>query len=80
MVQYPKKAQLGVLNVAHFIQVYTLEEREAPPPEERPSNRDVDPSDYSMNPDAAIANEEFEGDDSSVKSWIGGSTDFLIYR
>ena len=29
-----------------------------------------------MNPDAAIANEEFEGDDSSVKNWKGGSTDF----
>ena len=53
-----------------------LEEREAPPPEERVSNRDLDPTDYSMNPDAAIANEEFEGDDSSVKNWKGGSTDF----
>ena len=29
-----------------------------------------------MNPDAAIANEEFEGDDSSVKNWKGGTTDF----
>ena len=49
---------------------------EAPPPEERVSNRNFDPTDYSMNPDAAIANEEFEGDDSSVKNWKGGSTDF----
>ncbi len=53
-----------------------LEEREAPPPEERIANRDVDPADYSMNPDTAIASEEFEGDDSSVKNWRGGTTDF----
>ena len=53
-----------------------LEEREPPPPEERMSNREVDPSDYSMNPDAAITTEEFDGDESSVKNWGGGSTDF----
>ena len=53
-----------------------LEEREAPPPEERMSNREVDPSDYSMNPEIAIANEEFEGDDANIKNWGGGSTDF----
>ena len=53
-----------------------LEEREAPPPEERINNRDVDPSDYSMNPNTAIANEEFEGDETNVKTWSGGSTDF----
>ncbi|MBJ61733.1 MAG: hypothetical protein CMB57_00630 [Euryarchaeota archaeon] len=53
-----------------------LEEREAPPPEERMSNREVDPSDYSMNPKAAIASEEFEGDDANIKNWGGGSTDF----
>ena len=53
-----------------------LEEREAPPPEERLSNREVDPSDYSMNPEIAIANEEFEGDDANIKNWGGGSTDF----
>ena len=53
-----------------------LEEREAPPPEERMSNREVDPSDYSMNPEVAIASEEFEGDDANIKNWGGGSTDF----
>ena len=53
-----------------------LEEREAPPPEERMSNREVDPSDYSMNPEIAIASEEFEGDDANIKNWGGGSTDF----
>ena len=53
-----------------------LEEREAPSPEERMSNREVDPSDYSMNPEVAIADEEFEGDDANIKNWVGGSTDF----
>ena len=53
-----------------------LEEREAPPPEERISSREVDPSDYSMNPEIAIASEEFEGDDTNIKNWGGGSTDF----
>ena len=40
------------------------------------SNREVDPSDYSMNPEVAIASEEFEGDDANIKNWGGGSTDF----
>ena len=53
-----------------------LEEREAPSPEERISSREVDPGDYSMNPEVAIADEEFEGDDTSIKNWVGGSTDF----
>tara|TARA_B100000945_G_scaffold100824_1_gene79208 strand:- start:1897 stop:2253 length:357 start_codon:yes stop_codon:yes gene_type:complete len=53
-----------------------LEDREAPPPEERVENREIDPSDYSMNPNTAITNEEFEGDESTVKNWIGGTTDF----
>lgn len=53
-----------------------LEEREAPSPEERISSREVDPSDYSMNPEIAIASEEFEGDDANIKNWGGGSTDF----
>lgn len=53
-----------------------LEEREAPPPEERISSREVDPSDYSMNPEIAIASEEFDGDDANIKNWGGGSTDF----
>ena len=53
-----------------------LEEREAPPPEERQIDRNVDPTDYSINPTSAISPEEFEGDESSVKNWGGGSTDF----
>ena len=53
-----------------------LEEREAPPPEEKISSREVDPSDYSMNPEIAIASEEFDGDDTNIKNWGGGSTDF----
>jgi len=53
-----------------------LEERAAPTPEERASSREVDPTDYSMNPKLAIADEDFEGDESNVKNWKGGSTDF----
>ena len=53
-----------------------LEEREAPPIEERAALRELDPTDYSMNPNSAIASEEFEGDDSNIKNWKGGSTDF----
>ena len=53
-----------------------LEERDAPTPEERIASREVDPSDYSMNPEIAISNEEFEGDDDNIKNWSGGSTDF----
>ena len=53
-----------------------LEEREAPSPEERAILRELDPSDYSMNPDSAIVSEDFEGDDSTIKNWSGGSTDF----
>ena len=53
-----------------------LEEREAPPPEERNPSRNVDPTDYSMDPGTAILSEEFEADEGSVKNWTGGSTDF----
>ena len=53
-----------------------LEERAAPTPEERNRSRNIDPVDYSITPGSAIADEEFEGDESSVKDWSGGSTDF----
>ena len=53
-----------------------LEERPAPTPEERAISREIDPLDYSINPGSAIADEDFEGDDSTVKSWSGGATDF----
>ena len=53
-----------------------LEDREPPAPEERVAERSFDPSDYSINPLASITDEEFEGDETSVKSWSGGSTDF----
>ena len=46
-----------------------LEERPAPTPEERQKSRNVNPLDYSINPGSAIADEEFEGDESSVKDW-----------
>ena len=53
-----------------------LEERPAPSPEERAISREIDPLDYSINPGSAIADEDFEGDESTVKSWSGGATDF----
>lgn len=53
-----------------------LEDREPPSPEERVAAREVEPTDYSINPNTAITNEEFDSDDSSVKNWTGGSTDF----
>ena len=53
-----------------------LQEREPPTPEERVANREVDPSDYSMNPEIAISSEDFDGDDANIKNWGGGSTDF----
>lgn len=53
-----------------------LEERQAPTPEERPTERDINPTDYSIDPSSAIAVEEFDSDDSSVKTWSGGSSDF----
>lgn len=53
-----------------------LEERQPPSPEERPVERDINPSDYSIDPSSAIAVEEFDSDDSSVKKWSGGSSDF----
>ena len=52
-----------------------LEEREAPPPEERISNREVWPSDYSMNPWVAIGRREVGGDGGVINHWGGGSTD-----
>lgn len=53
-----------------------LEDREPPTPEERVKARTIDPADYSINPGAAIADEDFEGDENNVKNWAGGSTDF----
>ena len=53
-----------------------LEERQPPPPEERPTERNINPTDYSIDPSSAIAVEEFDSDDSSVKKWSGGSSDF----
>ena len=53
-----------------------LEEREAPTPEERINARNIDPLDYSIDPGSAIADEDFEGDEATVKHWSGGSADF----
>ena len=56
-----------------------LEERDAPSPEERASQRELDPSDYSMNPKTAIAQEEFEGDDASIKIGRAAQQTFLLW-
>ncbi|RZD39221.1 MAG: hypothetical protein CXT71_05095 [Methanobacteriota archaeon] len=53
-----------------------LEERAPPLPEQRVEPKNVDPNDYSVNPDSAIVDEKFEGDESAVKDWKGGSSDF----
>ena len=53
-----------------------LEEREAPIKSEVIEKKPVDPSVYSINPNSGIELEEFEGDDSVVAEWKGGSTNF----
>ena len=55
-----------------------LEDREPPTPEQRVVNREVDPADYSINPNTAIVDEEFDSDEAAVKNWTGGSTDFTF--
>jgi hypothetical protein len=53
-----------------------LEEREAPPPSIEIEVKPLDPSSYSLNPNLAGPDEEFESDDDSVVEWTGGSSDF----
>ena len=53
-----------------------LEEREAPPPSFQVEEKPLEPSSYSLNPNLAGPEEEFEGDDDAVIEWTGGSTDF----
>jgi hypothetical protein len=36
----------------------------------------LEPSSYSLNPNLAGPDEEFESDENSVIEWAGGSTDF----
>ena len=58
-----------------------MEEREAPPPAEQKDIQDnlhvVDPSVYSVGPNASIPEESFDESD-DVRSWNGGSTDFTF--
>jgi hypothetical protein len=54
-----------------------MEEREAPPmppPEEREQST-IDPSVYSLGPNATIPEETFD-ESEDLRSWDGGSTDF----
>ena len=55
-----------------------MEEREAPTPaeiRETITNQPVDPSIYSVGPNATIPDENFD-ESEDVRSWEGGSTDF----
>jgi hypothetical protein len=54
-----------------------MEEREAPPPQVRSDEPEtpLDPSIYSLGPNAAIPEETFDESD-DVREWGGGSTDF----
>ncbi len=58
-----------------------MEEREAPPPAEQreqiESQAVLDPSVYSVGPNASIPDESFDESD-DVRSWDGGSTDFTF--
>jgi len=53
-----------------------LVEREPPLPSIQKEEIPLDPSSYSLNPNLAGPEEEFESDDDSVVEWTGGSTDF----
>ena len=58
-----------------------MEEREAPPPSEQreleAAAPPLDPSVYSLGPNASIPEESFDESD-DVRSWEGGSTDFTF--
>ena len=58
-----------------------MDEREAPPPSEQREQLEsqpiVDPSVYSVGPNAPIPEESFDESD-DVRSWEGGSTDFTF--
>jgi len=58
-----------------------MEEREAPPISEQKDIQEnqpvLDPSVYSIGPNASIPEESFDESD-DVRSWDGGSTDFTF--
>ena len=58
-----------------------MEEREAPHPSEQreleAASPPLDPSVYSLGPNASIPEESFDESD-DVRSWEGGSTDFTF--
>ena len=58
-----------------------MEEREAPPPSEQKDLQEnqpvLDPSVYSVGPNASIPEESFDESD-DVRSWEGGTTDFTF--
>ena len=72
------KGSLRCTECGTFHSTIHLEEREAPPPSLQVEERSLEPSSYSLNPNLAGPEEEFEGDENSVVEWKGGSTDFSI--
>jgi hypothetical protein len=55
-----------------------LVEREPPLPSIQVEEKPLEPSSYSLNPNLAGPEEEFESDENSVVEWTGGSTDFTF--
>ena len=52
-----------------------MEDRQAPSPEERVQQREVDPSAYSLSTNSKLVSESFD-ETNEIQSWTGGNTDF----
>ena len=52
-----------------------MEDRQAPSPEERVQQREIDPSAYSLSSSSKLISESFDETD-EIQSWTGGNTDF----
>ncbi len=52
-----------------------MEERQAPSPEDRVQQREIDPSAYSLSSNSKLISEAFD-ETNEIQSWTGGNTDF----
>ena len=52
-----------------------MEDRQAPSPEERVQQREIDPSAYSLSANTKLVSESFD-ETNEIQSWTGGNTDF----
>lgn len=52
-----------------------MEDRQAPSPEERVQQREVDPTAYSLSTNSKLVSESFD-ETNEIQSWTGGNTDF----